>query len=46
MVSSTILAPEIAASLAAEYDVPVAQAAADVDETLALLVKEGVVAKC
>jgi hypothetical protein len=37
---------EIAASLAAEYDVPVAQAAADVDETLALLAKEGVVAKC
>ena len=37
---------EIAASLAAEYDVPGAQAAADVDETLALLAKEGVVAKC
>ena len=37
---------EIAASLAAEYEVPVAQAAGDIGETLAMLLKEGVVEKC
>lgn len=39
-------ADEIAGLLAADYDVTAAQAAKDVGETLALLSKEGVVAKC